>query len=136
MYNNIMLKFRIFFLIFAMLSFSGCAYLSHPKETLFLKGMADNQKAMQAQLSREEKQFNRLKADLEKGRLPKNTQKKRIVSRYGEPVLCRPAEGASGAKESCFYRKPGGFSTPIILLDLDAAGRMLSWRIQDPDKIS
>jgi hypothetical protein len=123
-----------FSLSLAMLFLSGCAYLTHPKETLFLKGLEDNQKQMQAQLAREEKRFNRLKTDLDTGRLRKLAKKTRIISLYGQPVLCRPVEGQTGIQETCIYRKPGALSTSIILLNLDTQDRLFSWNIQNPDK--
>ena len=123
----------VFFLSLAVLFLSGCAYLTHPKETLFLKGLQDNQNQMQAQLAREEKRFNKLKTDLDTGRLRKLAKKTRIISLYGQPILCRQAEGQIGIKETCIYRKPGGLSTPIILLNLDVQDRLFSWEIQSPD---
>lgn len=115
---------HVFSLSLAMLFISGCVYLTHPKEALFLKGMADNQNEMQAQLTKEERRFNKLKTDLDQGRLRKRTEKNRIFSLYEEPTLCRPAEGQNGIKETCIYRKPTG---ELILLNFDEQDRLYSW---------
>ncbi len=114
---------------------SGCVYLTHIKETMFLKNMEDNQKQMQAALDREEKLYDKLKNNIDKARLKKLTKKRAVISHYGEPVLCRPAEGLEGIKETCIYRKPtGGLLTEVILLNFDAQGKLYSWEIQDSGK--
>jgi len=135
-----MIKNRIFYtcafsLSLAVIFISGCAYLTHLDEVIFLKGLENNQKQMQAELAKEEKLYNKLKADIDNRRLKKLTQKRTIIHLYGEAVLCKPAEGANSFKESCIYRKPtGGMFGEIILLNLDAQDRLYSWEIQDSGK--
>lgn len=124
----------VFFLSWIVFFLSGCAYLTHPNETLFLKSLGDNQNAMQAQLDREEKLFNKLETDINNGRLNGPIVKTRIFSLYGEPTLCKAAEGQGNIKETCVYRKPGGLSTQLILINLDSQGKLSSWQIQSPDK--
>lgn len=121
----------VFSLSLAVILLSGCAYLTHLDETMFMKGLGDSQKEMQAELNKEERLYNKLKADIDNGRLKKLTQKQRIFRLYGEPALCKPAEGQSGVKETCIYRKPtGGLLTEVILFNLDAHDRLYSWQIQ------
>jgi len=111
---------------------SGCVYITHFDEVMFLKGLADNQKQMQAQLKREGRLYNMLKSDIDNGRLEKLTQKGRIFRLYGEPTLCKPAEEEGNIKEICIYRNPsGGLLAEIILLKLDAQDRLYSWEIQN-----
>lgn len=126
---------QIFFLSLVIIFLPGCAYLIHPRETLFLKSLEDNQKAMQAELDREEKLFNKLRTDIDRGRLKQFTQKRRIFSLYGQPVLCRQSHSQTGIRrETCIYRKPGGLSTSIILLNFDTQDKLSSWEINNPDK--
>ena len=125
----------IFFLSLTVISLSGCVYLAHLDEAMFMKSLKDSQGEMQAELKKEEKLYNKLKTDIDRGRLNHLTGKRRIFSLYGEPALCRPAEGQAGIKETCIYRNPaGGLLSEVILLNLDGQERLYSWQIQDSGK--
>jgi hypothetical protein len=124
----------ILIILSSVFSISGCVYITHLDKTLFLKSISDNQNAMQAQLDKEERLFNKLKADIDNGRLAKAMPRGKIFQLYGEPALCRDVQGPGSIKETCIYRKPGGLSSPIILLNLDEQERLFSWEIQNPDK--
>ncbi|MFA4933963.1 MAG: hypothetical protein WC574_06015 [Candidatus Omnitrophota bacterium] len=106
---------------------SGCVYITHFDEVMFVKGLESNQKAMQAELDKEDKLFNKLKSDIDSMRLKKLTSKRRIAVLYGEATLCRLSENLGGIKETCIYRNSKG---GLILLDLDIQGRLISWQIQ------
>jgi len=136
MAKNKVFRASVFVLSLIMISMSGCVYLTHIKETMFLKNMEDNQKQMQAALDKEEKLYNKLKADMDSGRLKKLTKKRALISHYGEPVFCKPAESQKdGFKESCIYRNPaGGLLTEVIQLDLDGQDRLYSWQVWDSSK--
>jgi hypothetical protein len=134
-----MAKNKIFYqyilsLSLAVIFLPGCVYLTHLDEVTFLKSLDTSQKEMQPELDKEEKLYNKLKSDIDNGRLHKLTPKRKIFRLYGEPTLCKPAEAQGQIKETCIYRKPGGLFTQIILLDLDAQERLSSWRIQGPEK--
>lgn len=132
--NKISYKY-LFSLSLVITFLSGCVYLTHLDEVMFMKSLDNSQKEMQAELDKEEKLYNKLKADIDNGRLKKLTQKQRIFRIYGEPALCKPAEGRSSIKETCIYRKPtGGLLAEIILLNLDAQDRLYSWQIQNSGK--
>jgi len=119
------------FPIVGVIFISGCVYLTHFREAMFMKNLEDNQKAMQAQIEREAKFYGKLKADIDHGRLKKLTQKRDILRRYGEPTLCRDAQGQNGIKETCIYREPsGGLSAQLILLDFDSQDKLYSWDMQ------
>src|SRR4030042_2114151 len=110
----------LFSLSLAVIFLSGCVYLAHLDEVMFMKRLENSQKEMQAEIDKEERLYNKLKTDIDNGRLNKPMKKRAIFHLYGEPTLCRPAEGRAGIKETCIYRKPtGGLSTQIILLNLD-----------------
>jgi hypothetical protein len=124
--------FLCVFLGSGLLLLSGCSRISSPSGVMAVKNLGDNQNQMQAQLRREEKLYDKLKADLKNGRLKALTLKERISRVYGEPTLCRPAEGDSEAQEACIYRKQaGGLLSEIILLNFDAQGKLFSWQVQD-----
>jgi hypothetical protein len=133
-----MMKIKILtpYILFLSLIFctSGCVYLTHLDETLLLKSLQDNQNEMQSELGREENLFNKLEADIDNGRLAKAMPKNKIFQLYGEPSLCRQATRQSGIQETCIYRKPGGLSTSIILLNFDNQDKLSFWQIQNPDK--
>jgi len=132
MAKNKIFYIYVFSLSLAAILISGCVYLTHWDDAMFMKNLDDNQKQMQAELNKEEKLYNRLKADIDNGRLKKLTKKNRILRLYGEPALCKPTEGQEGIKETCIYRKPtGGLLTEMILLNLDAQDRLYSWQIQN-----
>ncbi|MDD2927655.1 MAG: hypothetical protein PHE30_02255 [Candidatus Omnitrophica bacterium] len=124
----------VFYLSLAVIFLPGCVYLTHWDEVRFMKGLEASQKEMQAELDREQKLYNKLKADIDNGRLDKLMQKRAIFRIYGEPTLCRPAQGQgqSGVKESCIYRNPAGegLLAEIILLNLDARERLSFWEVQ------
>ena len=132
MLNN---KFFYLYLSLVVIFISGCVYLTHLDQVMFLKGLDNNQKEMQAELNQQEELYNKLKADIDNGRLKKLTQKRKLFKLYGKPVLCKPVEGQGGIKGTCVYRNPaGGFLAQIILLNLDAQGRLSSWEIQKWEK--
>ncbi len=107
---------------------SGCVYITHLDEALFLKGLEDNQKQMRAQMEREERLYAKLKADILGNKLKALTSKHKIIRDYGEPTLCKPAEGQGIIKETCFYRKQaGGLLTEVISLNFDEQARLYSW---------
>jgi len=123
------------FLSFILLFLPGCVYITHFDDVMFLKGLEDNQKQMQAQLGKEEKLYAKLGADIRNGNLKTLTPKHEIVKVYGEPTLCKPAEGQAGIKETCVYRKQaGGLLTEIISLNLDEQGKLYSWKTSDRGK--
>jgi len=132
-----MIKYKVFykylfFLSLTAIFLSGCVYLTHFDDAMFMKGLDDSQKEMQAELAREEKLYGKLKSDIDNGRLKKLAKKHTIFRRYGEPALCRPAEGQVGIKETCIYRKPAGrLFTEVILLNLDSQDRLYSWQIKN-----
>ena len=130
-----MSKNKILCLCLAVIFLPGCVYMSHLDQVMFLKGLDNNQKEMQAELNKEEELYNNLKADIDNGRLKKSTQKRKIFKLYGKPSLCKPAEGQSGIKETCVYRNPaGGLLAQIILLNFDAQDRLSSWEMQKWEK--
>jgi hypothetical protein len=94
-----------------------------------MKRLGDSQKEMQAQLDKEEKLYNKLKADIDNGRLNKLTEKAKILKLYGEPTLCRPPVNPDGIKEICTYRNSAG---ELILLNFDVQDKLISWKIQNP----
>jgi len=113
---------------------TGCVYITHLDETMFIKGLADSQKQMQAEINRQEKLYNKLKTDINRGSLKTLTKKRAIINRYGKPVLCKPVAGEVVVKETCVYRKPTGqMLSEIILLNLDARARLCSWEIQNTE---
>jgi|GEM_PF-1123235 len=123
------------FLIITAIIIPGCVYLTHFHEAMFVKNLDDNQKEMQAQLDKEEELYEKLRADIDNGRLKKLTHKQAIFRLYAEPVLCRQADGQPGIKETCIYRKPaGGLFSEVILLNFDARDRLYSCQVQNPKK--
>ncbi|MDD5116581.1 MAG: hypothetical protein PHW98_05920 [Candidatus Omnitrophica bacterium] len=116
----------------SILFISGCVYITHLDDVMFLKGMESNQKQMQAQMEKEEKLYEKLKTDIREGRLKALVRKDKVVRLYGEPTLCKPAEFSGGIKETCVYRKQtGGLITEIISLDFDGQDRLCSWQAGD-----
>jgi len=128
--NKILLLF-ILSLGLAGIFLSGCVYLAHLDESMFLKNFDNNQKEMQAEIDKEKDSFSQLKSDIEKGHLHKGMKKRNIVSLYGEPPLCRPAQPQSGFEETCIYRNPaGGMEAELVLLNFDAKHRLTNWKAE------
>jgi len=126
----------IFFLSLIAVFLSGCVYLKNWNDVMFMKGLENNQKEMQVTLDKEKKLYDKLKADIDNGRLRKAVTKRKVFSIYGEAALCKPPEGQADIKETCFYRDPPGkgLFSEMILLNFDAQDRLFSWEIQDPGK--
>ncbi len=133
--NNIF-RLRIFFLSLVISFLSGCVYIEHWDDVMFLKGMQDNQKEMQVTLDKEKKLYDKLRADIDSGRLRKSMSKNKVFNIYGKPALCKSPEGKSDIKETCFYRNPAGkgLFSEMILLNFDSNDKLLSWEVQDPGK--
>lgn len=118
-------------LILAVIFLPGCVYLTHLDESMFLKNFDNNQKEMQAEIDKEKELFSQLESDIQKGHLHKGMKKRNIVSLYGEPPLCKPAEPQSGFDETCIYRNPaGGMEAELVLLNFDAKHRLVGWKAE------
>lgn len=121
------------FLSLTLIFLSGCVYMRHMDDVMFLKGLESSQKEMQAELVREERLYTRLKKDIDRGYLKKQLRKGYILARYGKPALCRPVEGRADTKETWIYRQPsGGVLAQIILLNFDPQDKLNFWQIQNP----
>jgi len=118
-----------FFVSFCLVFLNGCMYIKHYDELMRMKQLGDDQKQMQEYIWKQEELFEELKADIAASRLKAGASKKRILSRYGEPTICKEVKDKENITQTCFYRKPSaGIESEIIYLDFDAKGHLVSWQ--------
>lgn len=106
---------------------AGCA---SPSQIMALKDLGDSQSEMAEYVKRQEKSFDKLRQDLEDGRLAKGLPKDKIISLYDEPIFCEPKEKDNSRKEACLYRRPlDFFASDKICLTFDERGKLESWEL-------
>lgn len=107
----------------SVLLLSGCN-----QGIMTLKNLSAEQEAQHAYIKRQEALFSSLKEDVADERLQKGTPKARIISRYGDPILCRQTD-KDGAVETCLFRHPTEyFSSDQIWLYFDKNNKLLNFR--------
>jgi len=123
----------VFLVIVGLIVFPGCVYLGHLHQAMLVKNLEAEQKQMEAELEKEERLYDMLKADINNNNLDKDQKKQDILRRYGEPSLCRQESADSG--QTCIYLRPkGGLMAELILLRFDNKAKLYSWQIQTPGK--
>jgi hypothetical protein len=120
---------RIIFIcgfIFAVI-LAGCAFERQPAQITQLKKISDNHGEMDRFIQIQEDGYAKLQKDLKGNMLTVGTPKSSIISRYADPVFCKPAEDqASG--EICLYRRPTEyFSSNVIFLYFNKDQQLESW---------
>jgi hypothetical protein len=113
------------------LTFEGCAFLTHRQQITALKRLGDEQQKLEGYVSQQEDLFYKLKSDIQKEGLVKGTSKTKILSHYGGPIYCKRTGDNIGAQESCLYRHPTRFfSSDRIYLKFDNNQNLYSWELE------
>jgi len=122
-------KICLFFVFLIFLS--GCAILEHKNELLTLKSLGDDQAKQEQFLKRQEKKFQLLLSDYEKGKLKQGTAQKAVLSRYGEPISMKKNEDQPEVSEQFVYRHPEQFfGSEKIYLYFDKDSKLIKWQYQ------
>ncbi|MFH1655973.1 MAG: hypothetical protein ABH954_05135 [Candidatus Omnitrophota bacterium] len=120
-------KLILFFVLCAFLS--GCAILRHKDQLLTLKRLGDDQARQEKSIKIQEKRFQVLLLDYERGRLKKGTTRRRILSRYGEPISMKGLEGDPYIAEQFAYRHPEEiFGSEKVYLFFDKDSKLIDWQ--------
>lgn len=119
------------FLIFL----SGCAILEHKDQLLTLKRLGDDQARQEQFLKLQESKFKLLLLDINGGLLKKGTNRKQILSRYGEPISIKEIKDDPVISEQFAYRHPEQFfgSEKVYLL-FDKNQILVEWLYQPAPK--
>ena len=99
---------------------------------LTLKRYADSQEEIERYVQKQEEGFRQLKLDAEQGALEKGMRKKRLIAKYGDPVLCAEQRDVNNPQvhERCLYRNPTDyFSKDKVYLYFDYKEKLLSWKV-------
>jgi hypothetical protein len=123
---------KIFSFFVCSLLLSSCSIIEHKDQLLALKRLGDDQARQEQFLKRQEKKFQLLLSDYEKGRLKQGTAQKKILSRYGEPVSFKEQlEDQSGVTEEFVYRHPEQFfGSEKIYLYFNKDSKLINWQYQ------
>jgi hypothetical protein len=106
---------------------AGCVYFTKAAEIRALRQIASSQKEIEGYVKRQENGFQRLRQDIAENKLEKGLSKKQVISRYEEPVFCKPLSQGP-AVESCLYRLPAEyFNTDSVYLFFDGSRMLESW---------
>lgn len=117
---SIKTNLTVYLLIFLL---NGCSL--NFQGLMTAKGLADNQEEMGSYINTQKQLFEKLKTDVENGRLKKGMPKNEALAMYGEPILSRPSQDQARAVEYLLYRHPVKyFSSDLIYLYFDKDGRL------------
>jgi hypothetical protein len=123
------------FIVSFILPLAGCSFLAHYNELMVLKRFAENRREIELYLDNQEREFYKLRADIENNRLAKGLTEQNIGSRYGDPIFCKNAMVRDDIGQTCLYRHPTEyFSSDKVYLDFDKDARLRSWVLEKADK--
>jgi hypothetical protein len=107
---------------------SGCSMFSHSGQLMALKRYGSSQAEIKQDVKRQEDNFRKLKSDIESKLLKKNTSKKHIIVKYGDPVFCKSSSPDRPVKQLCVYRLPSSeLETGLIYLYFGEKEKLYSW---------
>lgn len=111
----------------------GCFFL--PRGLKTLKSVGSSQNKIEAYLVRQSKLFKRLLRDLNNKRLRLGSTKRRIVRRYGEPVVSKIIAEPLGG-ERLLYRQPTEyFKSEKVYLYFDRKEKLSRWEYKPEQKL-
>jgi hypothetical protein len=126
----VIMKNALTIVVFA-LFLSGCNTLAHMDQLLVLKGIGDEQAAIDQDVAQENKRFDKLFAAAQKDNFIKDyPTKKKIVGTFGEPVFLRPETKNGQPLEFALYRRAKEFfNQDKVHLYFDEAGHLASYEV-------
>lgn len=127
---------KIFLLFLFVVFLSGCSVLRHKDQLLTLKRLGDDQAQQEKFLLLQEKKFKLLLSDIDKDRLRKGTTRKKVLSRYGEPIAFKEIKDDPLLSEHMVYRHPEEFfGSEKVYLFFDKDSNLANW-IYQPAPVS
>jgi len=97
---------------------------------MVLKDFSSSQSEIREDIDNQKKNFLQLKSDMQSGSLKKNSSKKHVLVKYGDPVYCKDGNFKAGAKQYCVYRLPAPeLDTELIYLYFGDRGKLVYWEI-------
>jgi hypothetical protein len=95
---------------------------------MVLKRFGSSQAEAKEDVKKQEENFCKLRGDIENNRLKKNTSKKHILIKYGNPVFCKSDLLKGQLKQLCVYRLPSNeLNTVLIYLYFGEKEKLDSW---------
>ena len=128
---------RLLVILVLSIVLSGCSILGHLDELLTLKGVGDEQAAMDKEVQRQNKKFALLVDATQKESFLKDyPTQDQIKRRFGEPIFSRPQIKDGKDLELWLYRKATQyFDGDKIYLYFDGTGQLVSWEyVEAPPK--
>ena len=124
---------NIFWLVLCIfiLSGYGCSIITHSQQLFTLKSVGDSQAQIERYLDRQLEGFTDLVEDINSESLEAGISRKKIISRYFEPVLVKEAEGIPSIKEILLYRHPTEcFTSDRVYLYIDESSKLSYWEYE------
>ncbi|MGA2774995.1 MAG: hypothetical protein ABSE81_02905 [Candidatus Omnitrophota bacterium] len=107
---------------------AGCSLFPHYDQLMVLKRFGSSQAEAKEDVKKQEENFCKLRGDIENNRLKKNTSKKHILIKYGNPVFCKSDLLKGQLKQLCVYRLPSNeLNTVLIYLYFGEKEKLDSW---------
>lgn len=131
-----MKTFIRFYLIVSILTFCGCAKLTHLTQLLTIKRYSDN-KDLQAKFVNEENQkFERMLELVKTGKINQYKNKKEFLAAIGEPITKFPKKRHGFEYEQWLYRKTGTLKDgEKVYLYFDKEGNLKDWEHYIPKAV-
>jgi len=118
---------KISILIFAVLVFSGCAKVKHLDQLLTLKGLADEQVAMNQYIEKQDQIFELMLEKAKAGTLDQYLNKRKILRTFGDPIFVKHVKRDDQELESWMYRySTEFFDSEKIYLYFDLDGNIVN----------
>lgn len=117
---------KISILFFTVLVFCGCAKVKHLDQLLTLKGLADEQVAMNQYIEKQDQIFELMLEEAKAGTLDQYLNKRRILRAFGDPIFVKHVKGDGQELESWLYRySTEFFNSEKIYLYFDPDGNLV-----------
>ncbi len=122
---------KILYLICIVCLLGGCAKIKHLDQLLLIKGLSDEQIAIDAYIEEQEGYFDQLLTEINEGSFDAYQTKKQIVKSFGEPISIDTLNDNGPAVELWLYRPPTEyFDTKKVYMYFNQEGRIVDWNYQ------
>ena len=120
--------FSCFFLILILLTFQGCATVSHLQELLTMQSLSDNQTHQEKFVQKENERFEKLLDAVKSNRLSEYPDQESFLQAFGEPIFSKERKREGKKVEEWLYRYAARlFDSDKVYLYFDESERLIDF---------